>query len=611
MSPIRQFLQRLRLNERWMLMSFLIVAVALPTIFFLFFLRRSLLSETELAQSTTTASFLSSLAQAHEALGNYLADHDALVAPPSEADLAPGERFARAVERGAANSLILLGPEGQPVFPALPLAQPAAKLTERDREALELRQELHSSVDPQTKWNPVLAAKPDLAGARDTTGRLIMPALQLQALLSGKLSEQDRARLQSSLAARLLDYGDPVLPSSQRLFLAQEFKKIEPTFVLPTFVPEQIAVELLQMPLPPMSPGVLTPARGMQDGWLLLSRDHSRVAYFHTNQIRHKLSDIAHQHLSGHGLNVRIVPAGEERPSNYVTHASAGKSLPGWEVEVYRTPDAEREAGRQRTQRFIAIGAAVVALIGLVGYLSVRRYITISRTTELRHDFLSTVSHELKTPLTSIRLLVETLGAGQWANPERTKQYTEVMQREITRLSHLVESFLTYTRLERGKLKFEFAETDPAQIADHAVAIIGARFRGNCDFIVDVAPDLPLLNADSDTLITAVLNLLDNAYKYSPDKKRITFRVYAYDKSVYFSVGDNGIGLSPADCRRVLQRYYRVDSEATRGIGGAGLGLSITKNVAEAHGGELSVKSELGKGSCFTIRVPVHNPEKS
>jgi signal transduction histidine kinase len=128
---------------------------------------------------------------------------------------------------------------------------------------------------------------------------------------------------------------------------------------------------------------------------------------------------------------------------------------------------------------------------------------------------------------------------------------------------------------------------------------------------VDVAPDLPLLEADSDTLITAVLNLLDNAHKYSTDRKRITLRVYAYDESVYFSVGDNGIGLSPADCRRVLQRYYRVDSEATRGIGGAGLGLSITKNVAEAHGGELSVKSELGKGSCFTIRVPVHNPEKT
>lgn len=335
------------------------------------------------------------------------------------------------------------------------------------------------------------------------------------------------------------------------------------------------------------------------------------MAFFHTARIRDELTRIAKLHLSAHNLDVRLAVAGGLRPSDYVTHASAGKNLPGWEIQVFRTADAEAEAARKRLHRFIAIGAGVVALIGLVGYFSIRRYLAISRTTELRHDFLSTVSHELKTPLTSIRLLVETLSAGQWANPERTKQYTEVMQREITRLSHLVESFLTYSRLERGKLKFEFAETDPAQVADHAVAIIGARFRGNCDFIVDVAPDLPLLSADSDTLITAVLNLLDNAHKYSTDRKRITFRVYANETSVFFSVGDNGIGLSAADCRRVLQRYYRVDSEATRGIGGAGLGLSITKNVAEAHGGELTVRSESGKGSCFTLRIPVHNSKKT
>src|SRR5215203_4930697 len=115
MNPIRQFIHRLRLNERWMLMSFLIVAVALPTIFFLFFLRRSLLNETELARSITTTAFLSSLAQAHEALGTYLADHDALVLPENEANLTPGQRFARAVERGAAQSFIFLNPDGQPL----------------------------------------------------------------------------------------------------------------------------------------------------------------------------------------------------------------------------------------------------------------------------------------------------------------------------------------------------------------------------------------------------------------------------------------------------------------------------------------------------------------
>lgn len=611
MNPIQQFLRRLRVNERWKLMTFLVVTVALPTAFFLFFLRRSLINETELARSTTTATFLNSLAETHEALAAYLAEHDALITPPNEANLGAGERFARAIERGSADSIIILGADAQPAYPAVPIARPPARLQEVDRQGMEIREEVLTSINEKTKWTRVVNASPDLGGARDSSGRLILPSLRLQALIGGKFDESTREKLQASLAARILDYRDPILPSSQRLFLAQELKKLDPSFVLPTIRAERVAVEILQTQLPPMAPGVLTPAGTFHDGWILLARDQSRIAYFHTSRIRNEISTVARKYLSGHGLDVRLTLAGEKRPSDYVTHASAGKSLPGWEIQVYRTEDAEREASRQRTHRFIAIGAGVVALIGLVGYFSVRRYLAISRTTELRHDFLSTVSHELKTPLTSIRLLVETLGAGQWANPERTKQYTEVMQREITRLSHLVESFLTYTRLERGKLKFEFAETDPAQIADHAVAIIGARFRGNCDFIVDVAPDLPLLNADSDTLITAVLNLLDNAHKYSPDRKRITFRVYANENSVFFSVGDNGIGLSPADCRRVLQRYYRVDSEATRGIGGAGLGLSITKNVAEAHGGELTVRSELGKGSCFTLRIPVHNSKKT
>lgn len=611
MKFFRALVQRLRVNERGMLMTFLIVAVALPTIFFLFFLRRSLLSETELARSTTTATFLNSLAQTHEAFAAYLQDHEALVSPPSETSLPVGQQFARVIERRAADSVIFLNEKGEPEFPVLPAAVPPTRLSERDREALQIRNGLHTSLNPQTKWESVFAANENLAGARDSTGRLVMPNLQLEALLSAKLPPERKAALQRALSSRLLDYGEPLLPSSQRLFLADQYRKIDPGFILPSRRSEQLAVELLQDPLPPLTPGVLAHARSLADLFLLKSRDGRRLALFNRERMRQELSDVARKHLYGQGLEVRLAVTGEPRPGDYVTHASAGKALPDWEVQVVRTADSEREAARQRTQRFIAIGAAVLALIGLVGFFSVRRYLAISRTTELRHDFLSTVSHELKTPLTSIRLLVETLGAGQWANPERTKQYTEVMQREITRLSHLVESFLTYTRLERGKLKFEFAETDPAQVADHAVAIIGARFRGNCDFHVDVAPDLPLLMADSDTLITAVLNLLDNAHKYSPERKRITLRVYGQNGNVYFSVGDNGIGLTPADCRRVLQRYYRVDSEATRGIGGAGLGLSITKNVAEAHGGDLSVKSELGKGSCFTLRIPVRNSHKS
>jgi hypothetical protein len=148
MNRIGQILQRLRIDERWMLMSFLIVAVAVPTIFFLFFLRRSLLSETELARSTTTTAFLTTLGQTQEAMARYLSDHEALQLPRSMLNLSPGEKFTRAIGREATDSLILLDESGQPSFPIMPRARSASHLTEADRQALEIREELHASLNP-------------------------------------------------------------------------------------------------------------------------------------------------------------------------------------------------------------------------------------------------------------------------------------------------------------------------------------------------------------------------------------------------------------------------------------------------------------------------------
>lgn len=267
----------------------------------------------------------------------------------------------------------------------------------------------------------------------------------------------------------------------------------------------------------------------------------------------------------------------------------------------------ERTSFSGETFRHLAFLAGMLALGGTIGVIRARKRMVHARTTELRHDFLSTVSHELKTPLTSVRLLVDTLNAGQWANPERTRQYAEIMHREITRLSHLLDSFITYSRLEHGKMRFDFSETDPAQVAEHAVAIIGGRFRGHGCLDVAIMPDLPLIHADSDTLITALLNVLDNAYKFTPKDRKISLRVFEDGGRVNFCVSDNGIGLTPRDAKRVIRGFYRVDAEGTGG--GAGLGISIVNNVVAAHRGEFDLRSEPGKGSSFTIRIPVHNPD--
>jgi signal transduction histidine kinase len=602
MRLFRELVHRFRLHERWVLTAFLIVAVALPTVFFLYFLKRSLEGEGAIAGVAAEKEMRASLKTAQERMEEFLGSLPILRCPPDETALSPSEKFARAMERDEADSLLITR-NNQPLYP---LISSYRDLNALDQAALQLREEkrgatwLRSSV-PVKEWR----------NARDISSRLILPTMELQAIRAVGLGASERLILQNALMAVVRDYTEPPLPSAQRMFLVDEIRKFKADFHFPLARAEELAINLLQRPLPTLVPGVLTQATGVVAApedpcWLMLGED-GRIAVFAQSRIFRTLTEKIQNDLAGEGLGLQLWAAGVPRPRRHLAHDTAGPRLPGYEIQIFRKANIDPENSPQRTQRTIAIGAAVLAVIGLAGFFAIRHYLASSLTTELRHDFLSTVSHELKTPLTSIRLLVETLGAGQYANPERTKQYVEVMQREIARLSHLVESFLTYTRLERGKLKFDFTETDPVQIAEHAVAIIGARFRGNCEFEVEIAEDLPLLEADSDTLITAVLNLLDNAHKYSPDKKHIIFRVFAENDRVNFSVQDCGIGLSLADCRRVLQRYYRVDALNTRGIQGAGLGLSIVKNVAEAHEGELTVTSELGKGSCFTVSIPVRN----
>jgi signal transduction histidine kinase len=126
-----------------------------------------------------------------------------------------------------------------------------------------------------------------------------------------------------------------------------------------------------------------------------------------------------------------------------------------------------------------------------------------------------------------------------------------------------------------------------------------------CEFKTEVAAELPAVLADADALVTAVVNLLDNAYKYSGDEKRITLKAGAANGSVFFAVKDNGVGLTPRDTKRIFKRFYQVDQRLSRSGGGCGLGLSIVKFIVDAHHGSVRVESQPGRGSTFTIWLPV------
>jgi signal transduction histidine kinase len=187
----------------------------------------------------------------------------------------------------------------------------------------------------------------------------------------------------------------------------------------------------------------------------------------------------------------------------------------------------------------------------------------------------------------------------------KTREYLNLIAGENLRLTRLVENFLTFSRIERNRQRFELAETSPAAIVDSALAAMGERLQApGCQLEVELSSGLPAVYADRDALTTVLLNLLDNACKYTPAEKRIRLRAYRQDGRVAFAVEDNGIGIAPRERKRIFRRFYQVDRRLARETGGCGLGLSIVEFIVRAHGGEVTVESRPGAGSTFRVWLP-------
>ena len=228
----------------------------------------------------------------------------------------------------------------------------------------------------------------------------------------------------------------------------------------------------------------------------------------------------------------------------------------------------------------------------------------------MKNDFVATVTHELKTPLASTRMLVDTLLEGRCKSDQQQREYLELIARENKRLSRLIDNFLTFSRMERNKRSLDFEEVAPGALANTAVETVHENYeRCGCKLSIEVAEHLPDITADRDSMVQVLLNLLDNACKYSEDDKLIKLSVFERDHAVCFEVADHGIGMSPRERSKIFDRFYQVDQSMTRKVGGAGLGLSIVKFIVDAHGGTIDIESELGKGSVFTVKITGNTEE--
>ncbi len=258
-----------------------------------------------------------------------------------------------------------------------------------------------------------------------------------------------------------------------------------------------------------------------------------------------------------------------------------------------------------RTNIYVwAVGLAITGIIAgaIVTYFSVSRAM---RTAELKSDFISNVTHELKTPLTSIRMFAETLQDGRVRDKEDAKECLEAIVTESERLSRLIDKVLDFRVIEKGKRKFHFREADLRQVILETLRAFRRQMRGyEATIYVNVPHDLPPVKMDPDAIGQVLLNLLTNAYKYSqPHDRRIWVSAAASDGTSRISVEDRGVGIPRRELKTIFKKFYRVDDSLTRDVDGAGLGLTISKHVAEAHGGTIEVESKPGKGSKFTLVI--------
>jgi two-component system phosphate regulon sensor histidine kinase PhoR len=329
---------------------------------------------------------------------------------------------------------------------------------------------------------------------------------------------------------------------------------------------------------------------GMREGLLVVNKDMRVVA---SNPAASKLFSTA-----VHGLNSQRLTELTRNPVIYSAFLDAlkGNEVGGVKVETH---GPERQVFDLRV-----VPIANANGNGPEGALGVFFDITRTERLELvRQEFLSNVSHELRTPLTAIMAFVETLESGAKEDPESCQRFLSIIRRNASRMHGLIDDILELTAIEGGNVQLRAAPVDLHALVDDIYASLATQAQQqNITLRNDVAPET-LVYADARRLEQMLTNLVDNAIKFTRPNNIVTVAHESGGRDRIL-VADNGDGIPAQHLERLFERFYRVDRARSREMGGTGLGLAIVKHLALLHGGEITVQSEVGKGSTFTIHLP-------
>jgi signal transduction histidine kinase len=253
-------------------------------------------------------------------------------------------------------------------------------------------------------------------------------------------------------------------------------------------------------------------------------------------------------------------------------------------------------------------GATLLVLILLLCgmALTLRATDREARLAQAKSNFVSNVSHELKTPLSLLTLFSEILELGRVNSEAKKTEYYRIIRHESLRLNKMIDNILDFSKIEAGRKTYVFAAGDVAEVIDDVLASYRYQLMNSgFDVRKNIQPDLPPVLIDRDAMGQAISNLLDNAIKYSRDVKQISIATERRGADLSIEIADRGIGIPRADQTKIFEKFYRVGNGLVHDVKGSGLGLSLVKHIIEAHHGTIRVESEVGKGSRFTIRLPL------
>jgi len=293
--------------------------------------------------------------------------------------------------------------------------------------------------------------------------------------------------------------------------------------------------------------------------------------------------------------------------SNYLVAEKFSQLFVNWKVALF-DPDGksiEQIVGKeQRLYLILFVGILFVMSVGI--FVMVRAVAHESEISRMKSEFVSNVSHELKTPLTLIRMFGETLDTGMVTEEKKRREFYSIIRKESERLTHLIDNVLDFSRMDTGAKKYHFEESDLVKVVRSSLEAYKFHIRDNGFEIKSIFPEEKIkLKMDKDAISQALLNLLSNAVKYSEDKKFIQVEVCGNSSAAMVSVKDNGVGIAKGELNKIFDKFYRVPASKVEETGGSGLGLALVKHIVEAHKGTIDVESELGKGSKFIIRIPL------